>query len=142
MSGQILKPKPTVTLNNDLSHVHILVAEDEPINLFVVIKMLEAKNASVSQASNGMQVIEMLQKGLQPDIILLDINMPGMNGYDTIGKIKEVNKDFVVLAFTASIIDPDTERKLQEKGFDGTIAKPFDPEMLYKKILSAQKKSR
>ena len=121
----------------NLKGKHILIADDEPINIMVTSKMLIAQKASVSKASNGYELLELLEGGTKPDLILLDIKMPELDGYSTIKKIKESYPDLTVLAFTASFIDEETEMELRENGFHSTLPKTFKPNEFYSKIAEA-----
>lgn len=67
----------------------ILVVDDEPINLQVVANHLSLQNYAIIQANNGMEALAKIQSGLMPDLILLDIMMPKMSGYEVCKKIRE-----------------------------------------------------
>jgi CheY-like chemotaxis protein len=121
----------------DFSGKHILIADDEAINMMVTSKMLLARNAIISKASNGNEVMQLLTEGLQPDLILLDIKMPELDGFCTIRKIKQEYPHLMVLAFTASFLDEETEALLREKGFYGSLSKSFKPQAFYNTIAVA-----
>jgi len=121
----------------DFSGKHILIADDEPINMMVISKMLIARKATVSKAVNGHEVLEMLKDGLKPDLILLDIKMPELDGYMTIEQIKQQYPEFTVLAFTASFLDEEAEQLLIGKGFYGSLSKSFKPDAFYERITDA-----
>lgn len=116
---------------------HILIADDEPINLMVTAKMLIAREAFVSKASNGYELLKLLEQGIKPDLILLDIKMPELDGYCTIKKIKQNYSALTVLAFTASFIDEETEIELKQNGFYGSLPKTFKPNEFYSRIAEA-----
>jgi two-component system sensor histidine kinase ChiS len=67
----------------------ILVVDDEPVNLQVLVNHLSLQNYVITQAANGMEALEIIDKGFKPDIILLDIMMPKMTGYELCQKIRE-----------------------------------------------------
>lgn len=121
----------------DFSGKHILIADDEAINMMITSKMLIARKAIISKANNGYEVMQLLSDGLQPDLILLDIKMPELDGFCTIGKIKEKYPHLIVLAFTASFLDQQTETLLREKGFYGSLPKSFKPQAFYNTIAEA-----
>ncbi|MBG9376299.1 response regulator [Panacibacter sp. DH6] len=121
-------------IRTDFSGKHILIADDEPINMMIAGKMLVAKNAAISKAANGHELLQQLSLGLRPDLILLDINMPGLDGYMTVRRIKEHYPELIVFAFTAFFIDDEMEQELIEKGFSGVMQKSYKPEIFYDKI--------
>jgi CheY-like chemotaxis protein len=127
-------PKPKVT---DFSGKHILITDDEPINVLITSKMLLARKAKVSKASNGYELLQLLDEGLEPDLILLDIKMPELDGLSAIKKIKQKYPHLVVLAFTASFIDEETETFLRENGFYSSLSKAFKPTEFYSTIAEA-----
>ncbi len=67
----------------------ILIVDDEPVNLQVLVNHLSLHNYSIAQASNGMEALAVIQKGFKPDLILLDVMMPRMTGYEVCQKIRE-----------------------------------------------------
>jgi PAS domain S-box-containing protein len=77
---------PTVQSNSQLT---ILVVDDEPINLQVVANHLSLQNYCVVQATSGIEALKKIDSGLRPDLILLDIMMPKMSGYQVCQKIRE-----------------------------------------------------
>jgi two-component system sensor histidine kinase ChiS len=67
----------------------ILVVDDEPVNLQVLVNHLSLQNYAITQASNGIEALDAIRKGFKPDLILLDIMMPKMTGYELCHKIRE-----------------------------------------------------
>src|SRR4051794_5239062 len=103
--------------------------------MLIVSKMLDIKNASVVEAENG--AIELLDEAQNIAVVLLDLEMPIMNGYVAIKKIKEKFPSMPVLAITANLIDRHLEKTLSKDGFTDSISKPFTPEVFYGKIFEA-----
>ncbi|HBL58135.1 MAG TPA: histidine kinase [Cyanobacteria bacterium UBA8803] len=68
---------------------HILIVDDEPVNLQVIANHLSLQNYAINQASNGMEALEIIRRGFKPDLILLDVMMPKMTGYELCQKIRE-----------------------------------------------------
>ena len=104
----------------------ILVVEDNPTNMKLVVDLLELKDFNVLQAEDGTTALQILE-GHTPELILLDINLPKMSGIDVFKKIRE-NQRFdsvVILALTALVMTQDQEL-IANTGFDGYIAKPID----------------
>ncbi|HJT54040.1 MAG TPA: response regulator [Candidatus Acidoferrales bacterium] len=104
----------------------ILVAEDNPVNLELLREMLEGLRCEVVEATNGEQALAKVEE-TRPDLILLDINMPKMNGYDVLARLRQNLKfsGVPVLAVTAYAMKEDQQRVL-EAGFNGYLPKPID----------------
>ena len=117
-----------------LTGMHILVAEDDPINLIVATKILEAKKAIVHKAVNGAEVLRILEENIDIQLILMDLEMPVMNGYTAIAEIAKRYPSLPVIAFTAAILDKRTEDQLKKSGFRECISKPFEPEIFFSKV--------
>lgn len=115
----------------------IMVVEDHKMNQLVVSKTLEKKwkNAEIMIANNGDEAIELLQEELV-DIILMDIQMPGKNGFETTAYIRNQMPKMArvpILAMTAHVNI--TEQNIySKKGMDDFVLKPFVPEQLFDKI--------
>ncbi len=110
----------------------ILVAEDNRVNMLVVKKMLQRWEINVYPVQNGIEAIEAVKK-YTFDMVLLDLEMPEMDGHTAIGQIKQIEPDVPVIAFTAAAYD-NMERDLNAKGFNGYLQKPFSPDQLRLKI--------
>jgi two-component system sensor histidine kinase ChiS len=68
---------------------HILIVDDEPINLQVLANHLSLKNYAITQATNGMEALEVIENGLKPELVVLDVMMPKMTGYEVTQKIRD-----------------------------------------------------
>lgn len=112
----------------------ILYVEDNPDNRNLIRRVLTAEGYSVVEAVNATQAIENLEKG-GIDIILMDINMPDMDGYTLTAKIKAIDnfKKIPIIAVTANVMRGDREKSL-EAGCDGYIQKPIDIDTLAQQI--------
>ncbi|KAF0191821.1 MAG: hypothetical protein FD165_1544 [Gammaproteobacteria bacterium] len=106
--------------------VRILYVEDDPANKALVHKLLVNAGYQVLEASDGIEGINMAQAE-HPDLILMDMNMPGLDGYEATTRIKAIADlaSIPVIAITANAIDGDRERSLVA-GCDGYISKPID----------------
>lgn len=104
----------------------ILYVEDNPDNRMLIRRILGAEGYTVHEASSATKAFEVL-KTLQPDLILMDINMPEMDGYTLTAHIRSLpNMGSVpIVALTANVMKGDRERSL-EAGCDGYIQKPID----------------
>jgi two-component system, response regulator, stage 0 sporulation protein F len=92
-----------------------------------------ARNYEVLNALSGKEAIEIVKKH-KPRIVLLDINMRGMDGIETLKRIKEIDKDVSVIMVTG-VKDEDVEKKARELGADDYITKPLSLEYLDKVVL-------
>jgi CheY-like chemotaxis protein len=115
---------------DNLSGIRVLLAEDNQINMMVAKKILTGFKATVTCAYNGKEALEVLEKAPVLDIILLDLEMPVINGYTAIFEIKKSHPNIPVIAFTASLIDQKMLSELIESGFADCILKPFQPHQL------------
>jgi PAS domain S-box-containing protein len=118
-----------------LAEVKILLTEDNKINQDVAVELLSSEGAIVEVANDGQEALTFLSKR-KFDVVLMDIQMPGLDGYETTRLIR-TNPDFSelpVLAMTANAMSGDREKSLKA-GMNGHIAKPIDPEILVSTIL-------
>lgn len=109
-----------------LSGLTFLVVDDEPDNVGVVVKLLRILGAEVFAAEDGEQGLQQA-RDKRPDVILADLSMPEMTGWEMLYHIKQdpVLKEIPVIALTAHAMAGDRERVL-EAGFSDYIAKPID----------------
>jgi signal transduction histidine kinase len=121
--------KATLT---DLKGCHILIAEDNAINMIVAKKMLERWNAKVTEAENGAIAVKYAEQQ-QFDIILMDIEMPVMDGLSAVAKIRSFNTAVPIIALSANAAE-DKQGDLRINGLNEYIQKPFLPEELHGKI--------
>jgi len=108
----------------------ILVVEDNPLNMELVTDILEAHGYEVRQAINGKEAVQEVESHL-PDLILMDIQLPGLDGLTVTGIIKD-NPEAAhvpIIALTAHAMRGD-EEKAREAGCDGYISKPIDTRSL------------
>ena len=112
----------------------ILYVEDNADNRTLVRRILIAEGYNLLEAANATQALEIL-KDTQPNLILMDINMPDMDGYSLTSKIKETPglESIPIVALTANVMRGDRERSL-EAGCDGYIQKPIDIDLLSDQI--------
>ena len=112
----------------------ILVADDEPDNRAIMAAALAASGYKVCEASDGDEAVVLALRE-RPDLILLDMAMPGVSGWDAIRRIKAMpqTRDIPVFAFTAYALAGD-ELKAKEAGCDGYVSKPCVPKDVVEKI--------
>ncbi len=110
----------------------ILVVDDSPMNLNVIKGLLKATKVFVTTAASGEECLEKL-KETRFNVVLLDHMMPGMDGVETVAKIRETDPDLPVYALTANATAGEDFYK--SKGFNGYLAKPIDCLTLEKTIM-------
>ncbi len=135
-STNIEHPKQIPTSNNyeRLKGLHILIVEDNPVNMLVVSKILETKLVKISKAKNGSEAVEMMLKHTY-DLVLMDLQMPIMDGKTATEKIRSLKIDTPIIALTANI-EENLKIDLKNIGIYEVIQKPFVPADLYNKISS------
>ena len=119
--------------------LHILLAEDNELNMEIAEFLLQNEGADVTKAWNGQEAVELFRKS-EPgefDVILMDIMMPVMNGYEAAKTIRSLNREdaktIPIIAMTANAFTED-RIKAKEAGMDEHVAKPVDMELLIKVI--------
>jgi two-component system, cell cycle response regulator DivK len=108
----------------------VLIAEDNAVNRELLRELLELRGYDVIEACDGQEALLKIAEN-RPDILLLDLSMPVLDGFGTVHKIRE-NPSFnslPVLAVTAYAMRDDREKVLNS-GFDGYLSKPIDPRAL------------
>ena len=113
---------------NDWSGSRILVAEDDPVNQLVVQAMLENLGLYVEIASHGADAVKMSEAGAF-DLILMDLHMPHMDGFQATAAIRARGDRTPILALTANIL-PETTHECLDMGMDGYLSKPMTIEDL------------
>ncbi|RZJ33776.1 MAG: response regulator [Flavobacterium sp.] len=110
----------------------VLVVEDNKINQMVTKKIIENNNFTCSVVDDGYAAIELL-RAKSFDIVLMDINMPGINGFETTRKIRELGLDVPIVALTAFGKEEIAEEAISS-GMNDVIIKPFEPLTLFRVI--------
>lgn len=117
-----------------LKNKNVLVADDNKVTLLYADTLLKNHKANTFLAKDGIEAVEIAKANKNIDIILLDIEMPKLNGLQAIEQIKALNPNQIVIAFTASIPNEELLKELNTYGFDNFITKPFKKEELIKAI--------
>ncbi|WP_281321780.1 response regulator [Flavobacterium aestivum] len=123
-------------LNNDevknLDGLYILLVEDNLINVKIADKILRQWNVEIDVAENGLIAIEKFKQN-KYDIILMDLSMPVMDGYEATKIIRSTGTRIPIIALTASSSYDDLE-KIVDIGMNEYVIKPFNPDELYQKL--------
>ena len=120
-----------------LNNIKILVAEDNPINKFLIIKILQNWQIETDVVENGKEAIDKLREK-DYNLILMDTFMPVMNGLEAIKLIREGyasgKENIPIISFSAAVMETDKETAIAA-GANDVMSKPFEPAALHKKIL-------
>lgn len=109
----------------------VLIVEDEELNNIYFEELLSLTGINILMARSGKEALEIVQNTPSIDIILMDIKMPVMDGFEATEKIKAMNPDIPVIAQTAHALSAE-KRKCFEVGCNDYIAKPIDGDELFK----------
>ena len=120
-------------LTYDFSGIVILLAEDDDPSFLLIKAIMKKTGLEILRAKGGREAIEIVKANDKISLILMDINMPGMDGYEAKSAIKEIKPDMPIIAQTAYSISGDRESILNT-GFDDYISKPIRREELYNLI--------
>ena len=143
-------PPPLAKIKEHAAGVHtagagqfsILLAEDNIVNQKIAVKLLEKKGWAVKTVDNGQKVLDVLDKE-DFDVILMDAQMPILDGFETTKKIRDQEKKtgrrIPIIALTARAMNED-KKKCLDVGMDGYVPKPIDRENLYETIETILKK--
>ncbi|MBW8331583.1 MAG: PAS domain S-box protein [Prolixibacteraceae bacterium] len=140
-TNEMLESEPEIAeLDKKISNIKVLVAEDIALNQLLMRTLLDDFGFDCDIAANGKIAIEKL-KANKYDIILMDLQMPEMNGFEATEYIRhEMNCDIPIIALTADVTTVDLA-KCKYVGIDDYIPKPVDERLLYSKIISSVKKN-
>ena len=118
--------------SKDLRNARMLVVDDMEFNLVIVRKVVSGWNIQLDLARNGQEAVEKIRHN-EYDIVLMDLQMPVMDGRQATEEVRKFNTDIPIIALTASS-NESTKRSLLEAGINAYLSKPFNPEELYQKL--------
>jgi CheY-like chemotaxis protein len=121
--------------NDSLKGKKILIVEDDLSSRLYLNKILEKSEVVALNAGDGQEAFDMAMQNPDIDIILLDIQLPVMDGYETAKRIREFRKDIIIIAQTAYGL-MDEKDKIMESGFDDYLIKPIISQLLVEKLKS------
>jgi signal transduction histidine kinase len=115
--------------------MNVLIVDDNPINLLVAGKMSRKFGAKVTTAESGMSAINLIEKN-EYDLVLMDIQMPDLDGHETTRRLRELNFTKPIIAISANAYPEDIQKSLGS-GMNGHLHKPFTERELFQVISSA-----
>ncbi|HTI07789.1 MAG TPA: ATP-binding protein [Puia sp.] len=130
---EIIAPKENLRGLKKLTGIRILLAEDNAVNRKIAMRFLHSWGASIQAAENGKVAWELFQQHPY-DILLIDLEMPLMDGKQLLTEVRKFNKDIPAIAFTAAVYE-NMYADLQQHGFNGYLHKPFRPDEMHRNIL-------
>ncbi|PJN89370.1 response regulator, partial [Bacillus sp. mrc49] len=110
----------------------VLITDDDHRNIFALRRALESKGMKILIANNGLECLDVLDKNKGIDLILMDIMMPEMDGYETMKRIRDIKEfaDLPIISLTAKAMKDD-RKKCLESGASDYISKPLKLEQLF-----------
>ena len=131
--------KPTILGDKNLQNMLILIVEDNKFNQVIARKFLTSWNAEVEFANNGVEAVEKLKNNRAYKLILMDIQMPEMDGYEATRQIRSwpqpYYKEIPIIALSASTLSGEKDKAIT-LGMNEYVMKPFNPDNLYNKIVT------
>lgn len=126
----------------NMDGARILYIEDNAENRILVKRVLEAESYAVLEADNGIDGLRVAQEEA-PDLILIDINLPEIDGYEVTTRLRQMEalSNVPIVALTANVLKGDRERSL-DAGCDGYIQKPIDVDLLPAQIAAFLRQTR
>lgn len=118
--------------------IHILLVDDLRVNYLLVKAMLSKLNTQIYYTESGFKALEHIRSGNKTDIVLMDFNMPGMDGKEATELIKAYKPEIPVISLSTFTDNPAFDRSTAL--FDGYITKPVNPELLIELIMQFVRK--
>jgi CheY-like chemotaxis protein/two-component sensor histidine kinase len=128
----VVKPINNVETTKSAEQM-ILIAEDDNINFLLFQKMMQNKNFKILRAINGQEAVEICLNVPSIDLVLMDIKMPLMNGFEALEQIRPIRPTLPIIAQTA-YSSSDDKLKIEEAGFTDYITKPLNRERLFELV--------
>ena len=118
--------------------MQILIADDTPTDLMVMAAFLKALGHEIVMAKNGEDAIDAYLTH-KPDLVIMDVIMPGLDGYETVRRLRKLDDDWVPVIFLSACTEPDDIALGIEAGGDDYLAKPFNKTVLKAKMIAMQR---
>jgi len=111
----------------------ILIVEDDPVSSEFLKEVFEGMKVKLIFTRSGEEAVSLFKENPQISLILMDIRLPGQDGYETTRMIRQINPSVGIIAQTAYALEGDNERAL-DAGCDDYISKPIRPSILLEKV--------
>ncbi len=131
LAVELVKPAEEAE-ENTLAGLRVLAVEDHPVNGKILMKFLSKWGASGKLATSGQEALQLVGNGFRPDVVLMDLQMPEMDGYETSKRLREsglLPEGIVIWALSANALN-DVHLEVGKAGMNGFIPKPFRPAQL------------
>jgi len=118
-----------------------LLIVDDALTILSILENVFSQDYDVVKKNNGKDALDWIEEGNIPDMIIVDINMPVMGGYEFISLIKKASFFFSIPVFVLSNTDSSSEKiRFLKLGVNDYVLKPFNPEELYWKVTNLSKR--
>lgn len=114
--------------------LRILIVEDDQVSEMLLSLVARQISKHILKVGSGLEAIEACRSYPDIDLILMDIKMPEMDGYEATRQIRNFNKDVIIIAQTAFVLPSDRKNAI-EAGCNDYIAKPINPELLHSMVI-------
>ena len=116
-----------------IKKLKILIVEDDPISKLLISKAITRYSKEIIKVSTGIQAIEACRNNPDIDLVMMDINMPEMSGHEATKRIRQFNKDIIIIAQTANALTSDRNNAI-DSGCNDYLSKPINKEVLIRLI--------
>ena len=131
--SEVIEPASPIIIQNEVSPSwpgkKILIVEDDSSNFLLMNKYLEDSGAAILRAENGIDAMKIVFSDKKPDLIIMDIKLPGIDGYEVIRQIREKNKKIPIIVNTAYAMEGDRKKSI-EAGCNEYISKPTERKLM------------
>jgi signal transduction histidine kinase/CheY-like chemotaxis protein len=129
------KVKITDLPESRIKKLKILIVEDDEPSALLSTEIFQKYCSSVLYATNGVEAVDVFKNNPDIDLVLMDINMPVMNGRQATKKIRQLNQEVIIIAQSAHVFESDREKAL-EAGCNAFLLKPLDRHLLFEMLIS------